>query len=227
MPDSPVGTGSYVVEAGDCMSSIAEAHGHFWQTLWDLPENAELKKARGDPNVLLPGDRVTIPPIRVASVTCKTGNRYVFRRRGIPEVLTIAFRDADGQTLAGRKFELIVGSTTTSGTTGDGGVIRKFVPAAATGAILRIWPAVEGLPEMLEWTLRIGHLDPITTIRGVKARLENLGYNCGAIDDAEDDALYGAVYAFQTSVGLEASGAIDDATRAKLRELHDLAGATK
>jgi hypothetical protein len=111
-----------------------------------------------------------------------------------------------------------------SGTTGAGGVIREFVPAAATGATLRVWPAVEGLPEVLEWTLRIGHLDPIATIRGVKARLENLGYDCGEIDDVEDDALYGAVYAFQTAEGLEASGAIDDATRSKLHALHDLAG---
>src|SRR5580698_7288211 len=43
---SPVGQGNYVVQPGDCMDSIAFGTGFLWTTLWDLPDNADLKSQR-------------------------------------------------------------------------------------------------------------------------------------------------------------------------------------
>jgi hypothetical protein len=39
----PVGRGSYVVKAGEGLSEIAERHGFFWRTLWEHPDNDELR----------------------------------------------------------------------------------------------------------------------------------------------------------------------------------------
>ncbi|MGC9973362.1 MAG: LysM domain-containing protein [Bryobacteraceae bacterium] len=46
----------HVVKQGDCMSSIADQYGFFWETLWNHERNAQLKERRKNPNVLMAGD---------------------------------------------------------------------------------------------------------------------------------------------------------------------------
>ena len=58
------------------MSSIAAEFGFLWQTLWDL--NPELKWKRKNPNVLLAGDIVTIPALRMKDESRPTGQKHVF-----------------------------------------------------------------------------------------------------------------------------------------------------
>jgi hypothetical protein len=42
----PAGDGNYRVQQGDCMQSIAATRGFLWETLWNLPENKQLKETR-------------------------------------------------------------------------------------------------------------------------------------------------------------------------------------
>jgi N-acetylmuramoyl-L-alanine amidase len=53
------------VVQGDCVLSIAEQYGFFWETVWNHPSNAELKKKREDPAILYPGDVVFVPEKRL------------------------------------------------------------------------------------------------------------------------------------------------------------------
>jgi len=73
--------------------------------------------------------------------------------------------------------------------------------------------------------LGIGHLDPISEPSGVRGRLLNLGIDPGSIDsdDAMEERFRSALMAFQRHHDLEPTGALDDATRAKLEEKHDSA----
>ncbi len=69
------------VEAGECLHAIAVRYGFFWETLWNLPENAELKKLRKGPESLEPGDVVHIPDLREKVSKCPTNNSYRFRKK--------------------------------------------------------------------------------------------------------------------------------------------------
>src|SRR5580658_5290740 len=74
----PLGTGSHVVQAGECFLSIACDHGFFWETLWNLPANAQLRAARKDPGQLLVGDRITIPERQTKTLPASTDARHLY-----------------------------------------------------------------------------------------------------------------------------------------------------
>ena len=48
----------HTVQQGESVESIAHAAGHFWDTVWQHPDNAALRQLRRSPHVLLPGDVV-------------------------------------------------------------------------------------------------------------------------------------------------------------------------
>src|SRR6185437_12179314 len=72
----------YVVQAGDCISSIAERYGFYWQTLWRA--NPELKSLRKNPNVLFPGDIVKVPVRVEKNESCATDQCHTFVKQGTP-----------------------------------------------------------------------------------------------------------------------------------------------
>ena len=54
--------GMHTVKQGEYLSLIAAQYGFTnWQTIWNLPQNADLQKQRQNPNVLFPGDQVYVP----------------------------------------------------------------------------------------------------------------------------------------------------------------------
>jgi len=77
---------------------------------------------------------------------------------------------------------------------------------------------------VLNWNLKLGHLNPITTISGVQARLSNLGFPVGEIDGQMKPETTSAILAFQIVHGLTASGVIDNNVQQKLKQLHDRSG---
>jgi hypothetical protein len=52
-----------IIKQGECLTTIALARGFVPQTIWDHPDNAELKELRHTHQALLPGDRVVIPDL--------------------------------------------------------------------------------------------------------------------------------------------------------------------
>lgn len=219
-PAEPVGAGDYVVVSGDGIGSIAEAHGHFWSTLWRLPENAELKRIRGNPNILLPGDRVTVPPLRPREESCATGLRHRFRRRGVPSKIHYAIRDPDGKPFAGKRYSLTIDGQRHEGTSDAEGRISAWISAGARSGELVVELAEEGYPEVVKYQLRIGQLEPIESLRGVQARLNGLGFFCGEETGTAGESLAQALRSFQEAQQLEVTGSLDDATRGALRKAY-------
>src|SRR5687768_3491335 len=103
----PVGNGDYIVKRGDTISSIADKHGHFWETIWNQPENAALKNARQHPEILLPGDRLTIPPLQLKKEKIKTLALHRFKRKGIPSKIEYTVVDKyTGRVFKGKRYKL-------------------------------------------------------------------------------------------------------------------------
>ncbi len=208
-----MGYETHTVKQGDCISSIAFAHGFFPDTIWNDPENARLKEERKDPNVLKPGDVVRVRDKEPRTESCASENRHRFRRKGVPEKLVIHFSVVD-EPRANEAYVLEIDGRRVgdggSKTDGDGKVEAWIPPDAEKGKIT--FPATGD-----EYELRLGHLDPITEVSGVQGRLKDLGFYDGPLDGQASPALRAAVGAFQRSAQLVETGELDEETREKVR----------
>ena len=212
----PAGRGPYVVRAGDCIESIAYKHGHYWKTLWDDPRNEELKQARENPNILLPGDRVSIPRRRRKDDYRAVDQRHRFRRRGVPSRLRLRLM-ADDIPRANLHFSLDVDGVVTEGQTDAEGRIDVPIPPDAQMARLHVDD--DGIGAPTEYELQLGYVVPAGDLLGVQQRLGNLGWACPT-DGGMGPETEAALAEFQRNYELEETGQPDDATLAKLEELH-------
>jgi hypothetical protein len=205
-----------VVRSGDCVASIAARHGRGVDEVWEDPENAELRDARGTPFILSPGDIVRVqarPPAR-CPVQEGGSNRY---RAEVPRVhvrirLVGPPQESRGapSALSDVPYALVAGALRREGRTGSDGAVDEVLPAYVRAAELVVWP---GEARETRSALQIGALNPKEEASGVRQRLENLGFS--RLLPREEQ-----IRAFQSYMGLPASGALDGATREKLDELH-------
>lgn len=207
------------VKQGETLLGLAVKNGlESWQDILDRPENAELKKKRSDPGILKAGDRVFIPNRQMGHEPAAVDAKHTFKIGPPKAWLRLAIKDAAGDALADRKYELAVAGKTLAGKLPADGVIEQAVPVDATEGRLTVWMD-ETVTQV--WDLRIGHMDPADEVSGVQARLNNLGFDCGDPDGVLDDDTKNAVRAFQLLTGLEVTGEIDDALREKLLSFYD------
>src|SRR5262245_56365063 len=114
----------YVVKQGDTIPSIAFQFGFFPETVWNDPANAELKAKRKIPDVLLPGDEVSVPDLRQKKVTAAVNRRHVFQRRGVPA--KTRFQLFDNETpMAKTGYTLTAGPIVRKGTTDGQGFLEE------------------------------------------------------------------------------------------------------
>jgi N-acetylmuramoyl-L-alanine amidase len=200
------------VRFGECFSSIAEDHGFTWKSLWDLPENGDLRKLRKDPNVLFPGDVVAIPALRQRHESCSTDKRHIFRRTGTPAKLVMRFVE-DGEPLSSEDYILIVDGVARTGKLDGNGVLNVKIKPNARKVTLTI-----GEDDPMD--IKLGSLDPVDTVSGVQGRLANLNFHPGPIDNIMGPATEAAIKAFQRRMHMKPTGEIDNSLQQRLKEEH-------
>lgn len=210
----PAGTGEYSVVQGECLSSIALETGFFYETLWNHAGNSALKQKRKSPHVLLEGDKVHVPEVRLKEENGATEKRHRFRRRGVPSRLKLQVKDHLGKPRAGAAFLLDVDGNKQSGKLDGNGFLDVAISPNARRANLNVENGQE------EFDLTLGGTDPISELTGVQHRLNNLGYACGFPDGEMNEQTVMALIKFQQENGLEDTGEPDAPTRDKLEELH-------
>lgn len=210
----------YTVEQGDHLSKIAKDNGFTDYTIiWDHPNNADLKKQRQNPNILLPGDQVFIPDMEQKQESGATDKRHSFAVDTKPLKLRLVLEDAYEKPIGGQQCALLVDGQVFQLTTDGNGKLEQEIPLDAKEGVLTIrGDQTPFANEVIK--IKIGHLDPIDEISGQVARLNNLGYFAGALDGSDDDAFESAVEEFQCDHNLKVDGICGPKTQAKLKEVH-------
>jgi hypothetical protein len=219
----------YTVNSGDCMSSIAYENGFYWKTLWNLPQNSALKAQRKNPNVLMTGDVVHIPDLTVRQEPGATEATHKFMLKGVPEIFHIRLLDAKHKPRANLDYVIVIeGKSRRGKTDAQGGITESIPPNARTGKLTFAEPQymnkkgklVPAKPKNQVMRLQLGNLNPIAEVSGLKARLANLGFYHGAIDENINAATKHAISDFQRKKGLPVTGIADDATKSRIQKLH-------
>jgi hypothetical protein len=204
----------HTVEPGDSVLSLSEEHGLFAPTIWDDSANSALRTQRTDMNILLPGDVVVVPDVRLRLEKRPTGKKHRFRRKGLPAIFRIQIFD-ENIAVANKHFKLVVDGVEQSGKTDSMGIAEKFIPAGSREGLMTIGD------NEIELTLQFGYLNPLNDISGIQNRLQNLGYDCKSEPGVLNDETHQALRDFQRNHGVKVTGEPDAATKAKLEQVHD------
>src|SRR5262249_58117346 len=97
---------THVVEQGEHLSGIAAENGFSnFETIWNDPNNADLKKLR-DPHVLFPGDKVFVPDLVAKDSPAPTDkvHRFVLSTQRV--FLRLRIHDHDNQPIKNAPCEL-------------------------------------------------------------------------------------------------------------------------
>lgn len=203
----------HIVAQGEHLSSIAEQYGFSdYRTLWNRPENAELKQRRPDPHVLFPGDRIYIPDLLRKKEAAETSRRTRFRLQAPRLMLRLVIKDFNEQPIINTACSLEVEGATYQLTTDASGQIQQQISVSARTGKLSILD--------LEVPIQIGYLDPVEEVSGQQARLNNLGYDAGEVGETNEEKLRSALEEFQCDRNLTVDGTCNPQTQARLLEVH-------
>lgn len=209
-------TRPYVIRQGDYLTQLAHRMGFDADAVWNDEGNRELRDRRPDRDVLRPGDVLQVPAAAPPGLDLSPHTSNSFKAT-IPRVeVRLTLRDVEGHAYASEPFCVHGPPQPVHGTTDGDGCAVLSVPI--------------NLPEVqlvLErpgrvFRVRVGHLDPIGELSGVRQRLAHLDHLVPLTmeTDDEDVRLRRAVESFQRARGLDVTGDLDDSTRQALHDAH-------
>ncbi|MCL2448292.1 MAG: peptidoglycan-binding protein [Polyangiaceae bacterium] len=208
-------TKPYVVRQGDHLAQIAAARGLSPDDVWNLPDNADLKKLRRTYNVLLPGDILYLPADKRPFLPVKLGQKNVFVATLRTCTITHTFV-VDGQPLSGATCHVLdVGGTP---------LVAPPPVTNAVGAVTFEVPVSTDRVQVvfdsgLTFVLAVGHLDPASSRSGCVQRLQHLGYLTTGHSNSPEWSGF-ALSAFQRDHSVKPTGVLDPATAEKLAEVY-------
>ena len=204
---------SITVGNNDSLTSIARSNGYLWSTIWDYGKNAALKQKRPNPNQLVPGDEVVLPPKGDKSVSKPTDACHHFKLKGEPTRLKFQLLCL-GEPRANIRYTINYNGTVVHGSTDGDGTIDEPLDGKVQSVQLLLPNTEES------YQIAVGALEPVSQLRGVQQRLSNLGYDCPSTSGTMDESTRKAIAAFQKAEKQPETGQADAATCALLEQKH-------
>ena len=208
-----VGPTTHVVRPGDHLARVAAFHQRrTFAPLWNAPENAALRRARPNPNILAEGDPVHVPARIQREVDRGTEHRHRFVAELRPLTVTLVRQRLDGTPPPDAPKEVLV----------EGKPVKFSSPTAGStefpvGPLDDRCTVRAGSDDII---LRVGFLQPVATVAGQRERLNNLGYDAGEKDDPQGLQFRSAVEEFQCDHGMKVDGKCGTQSQAKLASIH-------
>jgi hypothetical protein len=209
----------HTVQQGESLYTIAKQHGFLnWRTIYDAPENEDLRNQRPNAQVLQPGDIIVIPDNNDAALGVPLNTRTVVaKRKSGLQPLRLHLNNADGKPVANQDYRLTFEGGELRGKTNGNGQVLEEIPVGVVNVRLEVGKTSH--------TLLVGFLNPLEDssdggIAGVQGRLKNLGFYDGPVDGKANPQMDSAIRSFQSDNDLPETGEADEETVARLLEVH-------
>ncbi len=211
---------NHEVTQGEHLSSIAAQYGFpDYTKVWNHPGNAELKELRKNPNVLFDGDVLFIPDKEQKQESGATTQRHTYEISMSQLMLNLVLEDSYEKPIAGAPVYLTLGEKVCNMTSDANGKVQQVIPMDVQQCNLLIKSDATAYSDEF-FNVMVGYLDPIDTLSGQSARLNNLGYFAGTPNDANDPDFQSAVQEFQCDHNLTVDGDPGPVTQSKLKQVH-------
>lgn len=188
---------THTVQPGENLARIAKQYKIAnWRDIYHSPDNAEFRKKRPNPNILMAGDVLTIPEQQQKTVYVRTGARHRFVvKQNEPQKLTIRLLDGAGKPLGKVPAVFNLGGKQQTLVSDRSGKLELLIEQPELEEIPLDVFANPGSDEPSHrFTVMPGFLDPVDTVSGIQARLNSLGHDCGVAD---------GIYGKKTKAGIE------------------------
>lgn len=204
------------VKDNESVISLSHLYGIPVDKIWNHPDNQKLKDKNRTPGILCTGDELTIPDKEINEVEIQTGKLVKIKVKRISTTnLSIRFY-LNGKSRANETYLLKIENNEFRGKLEDDGKLDIKVPVNAKEAVIFLG----NRSSQQKYILKIGDLDPVSEVRGVKQRLMNLGFFWGELNSTMDAQIRSTIKYFQKKYKLNETGEIDSATQNKLREIY-------
>ncbi len=213
---------NYTIAQGDTLTRIARQHGFLsGQSLYDHPDNAEFRALRPDPNILAPGDVITIPELEPRKFSANSASKHTFCVKKEKEFFRMQLKDEVGEPLSGMRAVLDVGGQSLDAEVGSDGMLELELPEDTdlSTSSLKVFLDPYSEEPSHEFDIQVAHMDPVEELSGIQARCNMLGYYCGVVDGLMGDNTREGVKSFQMENGLNVDGKPGPLTQAKLKEV--------
>ena len=183
---------THIVEEGEHISAVALRNGFAdWHTIWEHPQNAQLREDRSFHHALHPGDKVFIPDKQQKTEPGPTTKVNAFILDTKPLFLRLRLEDVNGKPL--KSTPCFIGledpnATEPAPTDGKGISEHEITKLVTKGEIT----AVPDKKPLLKYDLKIGSLRDEKTFEGQQQRLNNLGYFAGFTTEDTEQFLWAA-----------------------------------
>lgn len=220
--------GYYTVRQGEHVAGIAQQYGFFrWDTVWNAPENADLRKKRHSPDILFPGDMLFIPERGTKDHNAATDKKHTYLLAGKPLKLRVEIGDRFNDPVKNAPCAFAVAGQSSDMTTDGSGALERPLPTpmrTSDAGSVEFHEAVtvndQDLDRRVQVQLKVGHLDPLDEVSGQIGRLRNLGYYMLPGKEPDQKMFQAAIEEFQCEHGLTVDGICGPATQARLKEVY-------
>ncbi len=214
---------THVIKQGESLGSIAKDYNlPSGMALYEHESNKAFRELRKNPNIIYPGDEINIPESKDFEIKIDTGRAHkIMAMRKKPDYFRLKIQDSEGQVWAGKRVCLKLARYEIDTEVGEDGLIEIELksPIKESGK-LDVYLDPESPDPTHSFEVMVGYLDPIDTVSGLQARLNQLGFDAGVVDGISGQQTKTATKAFQSANELDVDGIAGPKTRAKLEEVY-------